>query len=326
VKKFLALVVLTIALLTWSAAPASAHAQLIGSDPPAGATMKALPEAVTLTFSAALMTTGDSESNHITVVDPMRETISAAHTDVNGAVASTVLSPSMVMDGTYHVSFRAVSTDGHVVEGKYTFRIDRSVSSSSAAAEADLAASGNATLAVTATGPGIPDGQGAPSGTALGTFEIDLSTSTVCYTVVTQGIPDVTAAHVHSTNTEAMTISDEIYVPVDLAAIDKGAPVCASLKRSDVVALVRDPSRYALVLHSRAHPEGAVSGTFSTVATSNLVLAAAAGSTPASTGLPLWLVVALGAVVVLGVAAAATGIRSSRSRPGATATDGGEES
>jgi len=326
VRKFLALVVLTIALLAWSAAPASAHAQLIGSDPPAGSTIKALPEAVTLTFSDSLMTTGDGEGNHITVVDPMRETISAAHTDVNGAVVSTVLSPSMVMDGTYQVSFRVVSTDGHVVEGKYAFRIGTSASGSSAAAEPDLAASGKATLAVTATGPGIPGGKGAPSGSALGTFEIDLSTSTACYTVVTQGIPDVTAAHVHSTNTDAMTISDEIYVPVDLAAIDKATPVCASLKRSDVVALVRDPSRYALVLHSRAYPEGAVSGAFSTISTSDLVLPTAAGSTATPSGLPLWLPIALGAIVVVGVVGAATGIRSSRSRPEPTATDLGDDS
>jgi hypothetical protein len=102
--------------------------------------------------------------------------------------------------------------------------------------------------------------------------------------------------------------------------------VCASLKRSDVVALVRDPSRYALVLHSRAYPEGAVSGVFSTVSTSNLVLPAAAGSTAASTGVPLWVRIALGAVVVVGVAVAATGIRSSRSRPVSSLTDAGDES
>jgi methionine-rich copper-binding protein CopC len=318
VKRFVALVVLTAAaLVTWSAAPASAHAQLIGSDPPAGSTIHALPEAVTLTFSDALVTTGDGEGNHLTVVDPMHEIISAAHTDVNGAVASTVLSPSMVMDGTYRVSFRVVSTDGHAVEGTFTFRIDASAASS--VSEADLAASGHATLSVAATGPGIPGGKGAPSGQALGTFEVDLSTATVCYSVVTRGVSDVTAAHVHSTSTEA--ISDEIYVPVDLDSIDKAAPVCADLRRGDVVALVRDPGRYALVLHTRAYPEGAVSGTFSTISTSNLVLPAASSTTPVSTGLPVWLKVALGGVVVVGVVAAATGLRSSRPRRADAAAD-----
>jgi methionine-rich copper-binding protein CopC len=312
------------ALVTWSAAPASAHAQLIGSDPAAGSTIHALPEAVTLTFSDALVTAGGGEGNHITVIDPMHGIISAAHTDVSGTVVSTVLSPSMVMDGTYHVSFRVVSTDGHVVEGTFTFRIDASVSSS--VPEADLAASGHATLSVAATGPGIPSGKGAPSGRALGTFEVDLSTATICYGVVTEGISDVTAAHVHSTSTDAMTISDEIYVPVNLDSIDNAAPVCADLRRADAVALVRDPGRYALVLHTRAFPEGAVSGTFSTISSSHLVLPAAASSTtPVSTGLPLWLKIALGVVVVVGVVAAATGFRSSRPRPSHAAADLADE-
>lgn len=326
-KRFLALVVMTTAaLLTWSAAPASAHAQLVSSDPAAGSTIHALPEAVSLTFSGDLVTVGDG--NKVTVVDPMHETISAARSDVSGRVLSTVLSPSMVMDGTYQVSFRAVSSDGHVAEGTFSFRVDSSAPETGGSSAPDVVASGTATLTVDARGSGIPSGAGATSGSASATFDVDLATSTACYTIVTSGVPDVTAAHVHSASTTAMTIDDEIYIPVDLAAVDTGRQVCAQLKRRDLVALVRDPGRYALVVHTRAYPEGAVAGEFTTLTSSGLVLpgvasteAASAPSSTASTGLPLWLRGILGAAVVGAVVLLVAGRRSGARR----ATDGGPE-
>jgi methionine-rich copper-binding protein CopC len=319
-KRSLVLAVLAfLTLVSVSVGPASAHTQLVASDPAAGSTVRALPESVKLTFAEDLVTQPGGEANHVTVVDPMHETISALHTDLEGAVASTVLSPSMVMDGSYQVSFRVVGGDGHAVEGSFTFTVDANASSPDASTIDDSPASGKATLLATATGAGIPGGLGAPTGTALGSFDVDLTLSKVCYRIVTQGIQGMTAAHVHSANTSEMTISDEIYLPIDLTAVDKATPVCAPAKRRDLLAFVRDPSRYVLMIHTAAYPEGAASGTFRLVSTLGLELP----PPPDSRGswvVPLVVCVGVGLLVAAVVGEALGRRRRPASAPHATAT------
>ena len=208
-----------------SFAPASAHDSLISSDPQAGATIAALPEAVHLTFDQPIALTNGKPEASLKVMDPMGMVISAAQADVEGAELSTVLHPTMLMDGPHSVLFRVAGADGHVVQGTFQFTVDRGAQPQAAVDSGPT--TGTATLLVHATGRGIPDGKGDSSGTALGTFDVDLATSTLCYRVVTQGIPGITAAHIHSTNTASMTIADEIAIAVDLAGVDTGKSVCA---------------------------------------------------------------------------------------------------
>ena len=322
-KRPLVLAVLTsITALALTAAPASAHTQLVGSSPAAGSTIRALPESVELTFGDPLLTEGGQEVNHVTVTDPMNARISAAHTDVEGDVASTVLSPSMVMDGDYRVTFRVVSADGHVVEGSFTFTVDAGAAATATASSDAVPTSGTATLTVVASGAGIAGGEGSSSGKALGSFDIDLATSSICYSIVTQGIPDVTAVHVHVGSTADLTVSDEIYVPIDLRAVDKGTPVCTSLKRKDLAALMHDPSRFVLMIHTRAFPEGAVSGPFVDESAVGDDLAAHHEST---TSVPLVLRLAIALLVVVAVVASVVGLRR-RSAPATTEDIYAEES
>jgi len=306
-KRPLVLAVLTcVTALVLTATPASAHTSLVGSSPAAGSTIHALPESVELTFGDPLMTEGGQDVDRVTVVDPMNVTISAAHADVEGAVASTVLSPSMIMDGDYKVTFRVGSGDGHVVEGAFTFTVDARAPETATASSDAVPTTGTATLTVNATGAGIPGGEGATAGRAAGTFDIDLATSSICYSIVTQGIPDVTAVHVHAANTAAMTVSDEIYVPIDLRAVDKGSPVCTSLKRKDLAALAAGPGRFVMMVHSRAYPEGAVAGPFVDEATVDVQLAAHLEPTGS---VPLVLRIAIALLVVVAVGAAVVGFR-----------------
>jgi len=316
VKRLLAIAALvSISVLgPWGATTAFAHAQLVSSDPAAGSTEPALPESVTLEFSTDPVDVGDG--NRITVVDPQGVTISAEHTDRAGSRLSVVLHPTAKVDGVYHVSYRVVSSDGHAAEGSYEFTVSAGVTQ--APVDSTTGASGRATLLVTANGAGIPKGEGSPSGSALGTFDVDLGTSTLCYRVVTRDLPDVTALHVHSTNTAAMTLSDEIYIPVDVAALDRATSVCGPQRRSDLVALVRDPSRYALVVHTRGYPEGAASGTFAIDSSEALVLPSSspvASITSTTSPLPFGARIIMGLLVVVGVVAAVTGVVSRR-RPG----------
>jgi copper resistance protein C len=103
-------------LLIWASAPsAQAHTELVSSSPVADAQVAA-PEAITLTFNEA----------------PLLEGSSIVLADANGTQYSTgtltLEGSSLIADwpldlpvGYTKVYWRAVSDDGHVVTGDYTF-------------------------------------------------------------------------------------------------------------------------------------------------------------------------------------------------------------
>ncbi|MBX6389483.1 MAG: copper resistance protein CopC, partial [Frankia sp.] len=109
-----------LALVVVGASPASAHAVLERADPAGGTALDAAPERVTLGFSEPVRVTGDS----ITVIDGSGERVDTGETR-NGASAeqATVdLRPGLPA-GTYIVSWRVISADGHPIAGGYAFGI-----------------------------------------------------------------------------------------------------------------------------------------------------------------------------------------------------------
>lgn len=101
------------------AAPASAHDYLVSSTPAAGSTVTAAPARVTLTFDAAVLRTGNG-SDVVSVTGPGGKHFETAcpvvaNNDVSAAVR---LGPA----GTYTVSWRVVSADGHPVADSIRFR------------------------------------------------------------------------------------------------------------------------------------------------------------------------------------------------------------
>ncbi|MFI1563743.1 copper resistance protein CopC [Streptomyces sp. NPDC020490] len=110
-------------LLLTAAAPARAHAELLATTPAAGAALDRAPRAVTLRFSEAVEVTGDG----LRVLGPDGSRADTGHTaavpDRPGAL--TVPLESGVPDGTYVVSWRAVSADSHPVHGAFTFTVGR---------------------------------------------------------------------------------------------------------------------------------------------------------------------------------------------------------
>ena len=296
---------------------ASAHDQLVSSDPAAGSTVAALPEDVSLTFSEAPVEMAGAAGNAITVTDPMGEVISAAGVDLEGTTMSTVLHPSMVMDGEYQVAFRVVSEDGHAVEGGFRFTVSRTAASGSSDATGGPT-TGKATLVVSATGAGIPGGEGAAQGKAAGTFVVDLATSTLCYTILSQGLSGITAAHIHPASTTDLTIDDEIAIAVSNAGIDAGHEVCTPQRRIDLVRFASHPERFALMLHTKAFPEGAVAGTFavqsstipagSSSPSSSTDASLAAAHDHGGTTLPLALRIGIAVLVVVALVVTVTGL------------------
>ncbi|MER6227103.1 copper resistance protein CopC [Streptomyces sp900105755] len=111
------------ALLLASAAPASAHAALRGSDPADGAVLKSSPVSVTLTFTEAVGLLDDS----FRVYDPTNhrvDTSGAGHGPA-GSDTARITFPKKLGTGTFTVAWRVVSADSHPVSGALTFSVGK---------------------------------------------------------------------------------------------------------------------------------------------------------------------------------------------------------
>lgn len=105
-------------LLFAGASPASAHDELIGTDPASGVTLDASPAQLTLTFSAEIA--DDPGASEVQVTD-------AAGTSLAGepAAQDNVLTVPLVGEasGAVTVLWKVVSSDGHPISGEFGFTV-----------------------------------------------------------------------------------------------------------------------------------------------------------------------------------------------------------
>ena len=115
-----ALVVLVAtAWLMSSAVPASAHARLIATDPPGGATLRRSPATVELSFSEPIETTFAG----VQVFGPERNRVEAGEASVEGDRVVVPLQRDL-QGGRYTVVFRIISGDGHPVKSQFRFTVE----------------------------------------------------------------------------------------------------------------------------------------------------------------------------------------------------------
>ncbi|THV30090.1 copper resistance CopC family protein [Glycomyces paridis] len=106
------------ALALGSAAPASAHAALVSTDPEDGAVLAEAPAEVSATFSELL----DGPSTEIAVTDPSGAVVAVADPSFDG---DTFTLPMLYTTaGEYTVAFRVISEDGHRVDGQLAFTVE----------------------------------------------------------------------------------------------------------------------------------------------------------------------------------------------------------
>ena len=105
-------------VLLGPAAPASAHAALVGSDPAAGSVVPDAPNKVTLTFSESVQLV----SGKIQVLAPDGSRADLGTPTTDGATVTIPLR-SGGGRGTYLASFRVISADSHPVGGSVTFSV-----------------------------------------------------------------------------------------------------------------------------------------------------------------------------------------------------------
>lgn len=107
-------------MLLSSAAPASAHAQLVSANPKAKSVIFALPTQVRLMFTDDLIDLPDS--NQIQVIDPKGRRIDSGANTLLGNQLETNLKKSTIL-GRYKVSYRVLSEDGHPISATYWFTL-----------------------------------------------------------------------------------------------------------------------------------------------------------------------------------------------------------
>lgn len=98
------------------APPALAHDTLISTDPEDGATLDAAPETITLTYSANVLEVSPvvriADEGGSAAVD-LKPTVEGPHV--------TAPVPGDLSAGKHTVQWRVVSSDGHPIEGSFTF-------------------------------------------------------------------------------------------------------------------------------------------------------------------------------------------------------------
>lgn len=106
-------------LAVGTAGPAAAHATLIRSNPAEGAVLAAAPAKAVFTFDEAV----SLPDQGVKVFDADGGTVEASATSQDTVI--TVDLPDRMARGTYVVTWRAVSGDGHPIAGSLTFSIGR---------------------------------------------------------------------------------------------------------------------------------------------------------------------------------------------------------
>lgn len=113
-------IALAVFILACSAStPALAHTSVVKTIPSYKSTLSKMPETISIEFTDILMTLGEKKVNSIEVTDPSGVEIPIVATNIDKSVLSVSLPQRSYRDGTYLVSYRVVSADGHSISGSY---------------------------------------------------------------------------------------------------------------------------------------------------------------------------------------------------------------
>ena len=114
-----------LAQATLGAGPASAHASLVGTDPPEGARVAETPRTVVLTFSEEVdpgfvtvnLRVGGGEPQQLETTSSGSEVSAAVSESIAESAAATSPEEGGPRAAEWQVDYRVVSTDGHPITG-----------------------------------------------------------------------------------------------------------------------------------------------------------------------------------------------------------------
>ena len=152
------------------AGPAQAHDALQSTSPERDSTVTTAPTTVSLTLSEPPTDSESLNLSVITVTDSTGKTLSDGEVTVTGPTISTKVTPGS--NGPYTVLWRTVSSDGHPIEGTYSFTVQdtSAVPPASSTATAPPSATPSATQSAAANT--VPKAPGPDDSNALLTVGI----------------------------------------------------------------------------------------------------------------------------------------------------------
>ena len=148
------------AVFVLPAAPAFAHDELVSTDPPADAVLDALPGQITFTYSADILTEEGTAVVQVTDADGTSLTEGTpvvSGTDVTQTLAGAASGPVTVV-------WRVVSSDGHPIDGTFSFTVNAASPTPTATAATPTATPTPAETTAPATA--TPDATATPSESA----------------------------------------------------------------------------------------------------------------------------------------------------------------
>ena len=122
IRTALATAAVVVAAALTLAAPASAHDVVVSSSPAADEQLTTAPEQVVITFSNNLLSLEENTGTAMTVVDEAGKDWIAGEPQVTADSVTAPLQTGMP-NGTYDVTWKVVSSDGHPTSGEYSFSI-----------------------------------------------------------------------------------------------------------------------------------------------------------------------------------------------------------
>jgi copper resistance protein C len=121
-RRFAAAAVLAGLAFVGLATPALAHNSLVDSNPKDKSSLETGPDTIKLTFDQPVQ--GGEGINTISVLDPQGNHWEAAPPTVNSTSVSAPVRP-LGPSGTYQISWRVLSADGHPVQGQLSFTLSK---------------------------------------------------------------------------------------------------------------------------------------------------------------------------------------------------------
>lgn len=115
------------------ATPASAHDELISTNPADGATLTQAPASLELTYSGDIMDVDGA--NQVRVTNAAGDSVTDGEPEIDGTVVTQDLATAAA-DDTYTVTWRVVSSDGHPIQGTFTYTVGEGSAADSATTQA----------------------------------------------------------------------------------------------------------------------------------------------------------------------------------------------
>ena len=117
------------ALTALGLVPAAAHDEVLSTSPEQNAVLESAPEQIELSYSGEIMDIG----HQVLVTGPEGQSVTEGPLERDGSQVVQPLAETGSEEGTYQVVWRVVSSDGHPIEGTYTYQVGDGADTTTAA-------------------------------------------------------------------------------------------------------------------------------------------------------------------------------------------------